>query len=113
MPGVALLPSQASDFIRLAAVCNHNTFQQNQGRGLVTHLSYQESSHQINIDHLIKVLLLHPEQEPVLGDAGGVDDDVGGSLVLLQHSLETLPHRVRLGNISGHTVMVISSQVLK
>ena len=111
MPGVALLPSQASDFIRLAAVCNHNTFQQNQGRGLVTHLSYQESSHQINIDHLIKVLLLHPEQEPVLEDAGGVDDDVRGSL--LQHSLETFAHRVRLGNISGHTVMVISSQVLK
>ena len=80
---------------------------------MVTYLSYQESSLQIHIDHLIKVLLLHPEQEPVLGDAGGVDDDVGGSLVLLQHSLETFAHRVRLGNISGNTVMVIRPQVLE
>ena len=80
---------------------------------MVTHLSYQESSLQINIDHLIKVLLLHPEQVPVLGDAGGVDDDVGGPLVLLQHSLETFAHRVRLRDICGHTVMVISSQVLE
>ena len=80
---------------------------------MVSHLSYQESSLQINIDHLIKVLLLHPEQEPVLGDAGGVDDDVGGSLVLLQDSLETFAHGVRLGDISGHTEMVIRPQVLE
>ena len=106
-------PGNWFSFIRLAAVCNVKTFQQNQDRGLVTHLSYQGSSLQINIYHLIKVLLLHPEQEPVLGDAGGVDDDVGGPLVLLQHSLETFAHRVRLRDIRGHTVMVISSQVLE
>ena len=106
-------PGNWFSFIRLAAVCNVKTFQQNQGRSLVTYLSYQESSLQINIDHLIKVLLLHREQEPVLGDAGGVDDDVGGSLVFLQNSLETFAHRVRLGDISGHTVMVIRPQVLE
>ena len=78
-------PTNRISFIRLAAVCN---FKQNQGMSLVTHLSYKESSPQINIYHLFKVLLLHPEQDPILGDAGGVDDDVGRSLVLLQ-PLET------------------------
>ena len=80
---------------------------------MVTDLSHQEGSLQVNVDHLVKVLLLHPEQEPVLGDAGGVDDDVGGSLVFLQNFLETFTHRVRLGDIGGHTVMLIRSQVLR
>ena len=71
-------PTNGFSFIRLAAVCNFKTFKQNQGMSLVTYPSYKESSLQINIYHLFKVLLLHPEQEPVLGDAGGVDDDVGG-----------------------------------
>ena len=80
---------------------------------MVTDLSHQEGSLQVNVDHLVKVLLLHPEQEPVLGDAGGVDDDVGGSLVFLQNFLETFTHRVRLGDIGGHTVMLIRSEVLR
>ena len=32
---------------------------------------------------LVEVLLLHPEHEPVLGDAGRVHDNIRRSLVLL------------------------------
>ena len=48
-------------------------------------LGHQEGPLQVDVDDPVKVLLLHPQHEAVAGDAGAVDDDVGGPLVLVQY----------------------------
>ena len=41
---------------------------------------------------LFEVLLLHPEEETILGDSRRVDNDVGSSCVFVEDLLEAVVH---------------------
>ena len=56
--------------------------------------------------HLLKVLLFHPEQKAVLGDACGVHDDVRRSLVLVQDLLEAVTYLVSIVSLQYEMILI-------
>ena len=63
-------------------------------------------SQTVDKHHLLKVLLFHPEQKAVLGDARGVHDDVRRSLVLVQDLLEAVTYLVSIVSLQYEMILI-------
>ena len=63
-------------------------------------------SQTVDKHHLLKVLLFHPEQKAVLGDARGVHDDVRRSLVLVQDLLEAVTYLVSIVSLQYEMIVI-------